>query len=426
MMKKWLKRAGYTVLVLVVLLLVTRLVLNTYWKSEYRDTLTRLQKEGLLLSKQELKERYQNENPTRDPMPVASSMNDPVEGLDKLDDDLERRLINIRWEVLDGSDLDKADEILKALQPYETDFKKIFGRSFHPIDLPWNGSPDQLKHTLSRNNLIKLIGVYTWAHLTAGHAEETENGLRTLYDLSNAFLREPVLISNSLGRSGLRRANQLLLSALQKGVSVSNKLSSGTMLPDSDQLRRSFKRALQGDPHFSHGPTGPDYGYKLEGESTSLVEWVMRPFRWKSGITLITLNGNQISLATKRYDQVQSELDKLGENLDDHALFPGTTMGAIRYPSMKRFRTSLANSVAQNQLTRFALSLLNRGVGVEQPDEIPGWSEAKDPFTGEPYRFTKKNGTITLYSVGPNQQDDGGVEGDTRDEGDLIVQIPEP
>lgn len=43
-----------------------------------------------------------------------------------------------------------------------------------------------------------------------------------------------------------------------------------------------------------------------------------------------------------------------------------------------------------------------------------------DPFTGEDYRYRREDEGFVLYSVGPDRKDDGGANGEKRDEGDII------
>jgi len=48
-----------------------------------------------------------------------------------------------------------------------------------------------------------------------------------------------------------------------------------------------------------------------------------------------------------------------------------------------------------------------------------------DPFTGEPLIYRRTEDGYVLYSVGPDLEDDGGVENeDDREEGDLVVRVP--
>ena len=43
-----------------------------------------------------------------------------------------------------------------------------------------------------------------------------------------------------------------------------------------------------------------------------------------------------------------------------------------------------------------------------------------DPFGGGPRRYRAEGEGFVLYSLGPNQQDDGGVAGGNRDHDDIV------
>jgi len=62
-------------------------------------------------------------------------------------------------------------------------------------------------------------------------------------------------------------------------------------------------------------------------------------------------------------------------------------------------------------------------------DLVPDFLQAvpQDPFDGKPLRWKVERTGLTIYSIGINDQDDGGVEGKPRpNEPDIVVRLPGP
>jgi len=80
-------------------------------------------------------------------------------------------------------------------------------------------------------------------------------------------------------------------------------------------------------------------------------------------------------------------------------------------PALERIRVLHIQALADLRLTRLGMGLLqHHQVQGAYPETLePLLSEAvADPFTGKPMRYQRQPSGFLLYSLGPNQKDDGG------------------
>lgn len=92
----------------------------------------------------------------------------------------------------------------------------------------------------------------------------------------------------------------------------------------------------------------------------------------------------------------------------------------------ERTRANAALTRAAVMLRRYALAHEGRPP-VKLSDAVDEKPELYlDPFSGEPLIFRPTTDGWLLYSIGPNQKDDGGQPGDRRETLDIVVEFPPP
>ena len=107
---------------------------------------------------------------------------------------------------------------------------------------------------------------------------------------------------------------------------------------------------------------------------------------------------------------------------------------ALFSPAAEQARLAEDRGTARYQLTRVAFALaIYRAENGEYPERLEQLVPAalaelpSDPFTGRPFVYQRTDDGFRLYSVGDNQQDDGGATFDTDPRGDdLPVIVPLP
>jgi len=131
-MKKWLKRAGFGLTVLLVTADVTSLVLNYYWKREYRETVDRLKKEGVLMTPAEVRRRYRENNPERDSMPGDAEKSYPENLPERLDKEVKRWMLDLEWPGFEarGKEEKRAKKVLRKLEPHRDAMQRVFDHRF--------------------------------------------------------------------------------------------------------------------------------------------------------------------------------------------------------------------------------------------------------------------------------------------------------
>lgn len=141
-------------------------------------------------------------------------------------------------------------------------------------------------------------------------------------------------------------------------------------------------------------------------------------------------------LAHRPYADRMKAYDQMEQSLKSR---PGGILTRLLVPGHRQFDEAVARAEARQRLAYLALAAhryrLQVGAGSEFPADLDQLVQTglaylpTDPFNGAPLKQLKRGDEWVLYSVGPNQQDDGGAKyvPETR-EGDIIfvLKLPPP
>jgi hypothetical protein len=102
----------------------------------------------------------------------------------------------------------------------------------------------------------------------------------------------------------------------------------------------------------------------------------------------------------------------------------GAALQALNSALARRLLKSTAVAAA-------AFSAEHQRLPVRWEELCPTWvsAPAMDPFTGQPLRFKRAGDRLLIYSLGPDQQDQGGVPFNAttpQTPGDIVIEIPAP
>jgi hypothetical protein len=152
------------------------------------------------------------------------------------------------------------------------------------------------------------------------------------------------------------------------------------------------------------------------GSSEATARWVMNAYRRLArpvfhldhASYLRTLHQFTEGLKTPLVTQDEASLEeKLEQSPRAYYLF------RLLVPALDRIRVLHIQALADLRLTRLGMGLLQhrQDHGTFPETLAPLLSEAvADPFTGEPMRYRRQSAGFLLYSLGPDREDNGGVE----------------
>ena len=149
-----------------------------------------------------------------------------------------------------------------------------------------------------------------------------------------------------------------------------------------------------------------------------------RPWRNMDASTYANTMGRIADAARLPYYQAESSLAEIGRDIEDLPVtrwVSRTMLPAIPYALEGQARHEATLDLMQLGLL-LELYYAEHGAYPESLDAITpdlGAALPRDPFTGEAYHYEPSGDRFVLYSVGPNQVDDGGSRHMER-EGDIV------
>lgn len=299
----------------------------------------------------------------------------------------------------------------------------------------WGGTVMFPAHGRNLRYLNSLVLARALLKLRQGKGEEALEACRLALNMSRAVRDErllmPVLMRFALLSSSLR-AMEAAANALPAAPQVYRELIREIAAEEWD-LQEHVRRALEGERalHFSLF-TGLLEKGTFDISGSSFVKNYPPGYAWlmKSPMGRSIVRGDRVAYlrymrrcveaasqplprAVKESKAVAGELQEMRESTRARMRYPFTCMLA---PGLRAITAILAEAVARCRVTEvgLALEMYNTREGkypesLEEllPDFLPSIPE--DPFTGAPLKFKRSEKGVVVYSVGPNEEDEGGA-----------------
>jgi hypothetical protein len=325
-----------------------------------------------------------------------------------------------QWEKLESFLADRQD-LLAAIRQlaarggplYPLDFEKSF-----EMELP---------HLQVVRSFTQLLALDTKAQARAGNWEAVVANIAAQYQFADAVAADPILISQLVGIAIDSIAHDTLRDALPPGILSDAQLR--TLLgylesaPDRERgadalatemrmVSLAFDQIRQGELSFVSVELHPVMAQLL---SSTLGQ----TFVSLDEATYLEIMAPLADLAYRPYYEAAPHLDALEQAANDLPF----------YKPLTRMLSPALTRVLLNQARHEAMvDLMRLGLLIEQHHAVQGGYPASldslggrfiDPFTGQPYLYLPGDDSFTLYSVGQNLTDDGGVTVDST-HGDIV------
>ena len=276
--------------------------------------------------------------------------------------------------------------------------------------------PERIGNDLfeSRRNAANVLNLHAREELAHGHAAPAITDAAAILGMSRHFMERPTFIAALVGIRVDAVGNKTLEQALPY-VKNQNDLA-GLNFENLQPLGRGFQQALRGEEAWGLSKFG------TFAEST--------PF---FGVFFLDLDDYLKLMKTCEIATPQPYYAIRGtcpgtQNRQNMNRIPHLNAGLVPSPAFETSTGPKQPTPAQSAVAMTRYRLDHGTLQAHLSDLVPTYLEAvpTDPFDGHPLRLAIKNNTWIIYSVGPNQVDDGGIP-IVKGKGDVIFTLkPSP
>lgn len=361
-----------------------------------------------------------------------------VESLESEEDQDLQELLKKDWSEWTEDDFRRLSEFLGPHEDLLDEIRRLarLGKPVYRVDLS-KGYVTELPHPPPLRNMARLLSRDAAVRIHAGDLDGAMEDYRAIIGLSETLVEEPIIISQLVRFAMTGIMFESVGSLLPPG-----QVSPGEARAFVEETAELYHREALVNAFLTEGAFGIDIMDRLRdgtsyfdpsGSSPPEVRGVLGLlYRTPiiGGVILDADQGNfaeyieRLSEAAENpYYGSATELEAIEAETQDLSFLSHNTQ--IIVPALTRVQIAQARNEAQIDLMRMGLSLeayyAETGSYPESLNAIAGdlgGTVPVDPFTGESYVYRPEGGAFTLYSVGQNQQDDGG-RFDYR-EGDIV------
>ena len=298
----------------------------------------------------------------------------------------------------------------------------------YPVALT-NGITALLPHLSSIRTCATLLRQEAVSQAASGDTDAATTAILAGFRLGRSLDNEPVLVSKLVEIASLEQALEGLHESLnQKSFTDGELLRLQTALSDAE-LAVNFRRAILGERAilvavFQSSDEKLAEGMAATGESNAAATPSMLSIYRLGGhleedfAFALDFMSKLVELVDLRYPQALDAAAEMKILDTQSVLNQKLVVSAVLLPKPVRFVTTSAEAVARIRLARTVLAVEHYrlkhdgALPISLADltaELPG-GIPEDPFDGQPLRYKALPGRgYTIYSVGTNRKDDGGI-----------------
>lgn len=296
-----------------------------------------------------------------------------------------------------------------------------------PIDLE-NGVAMLLPHVQNLRSVNRLLQLDLEVKLAQGDLDGAVEDLLSLIATSESLTNEPILVSQLVRIACLGLATSALERTLERHDLKDEQLARLQEALARQQFQPGLKRALQGEQFFlihvtqtnaSTGEPGTDWARALPFRGADTAKGLEL---WR---TVIDASDEGLLESLTATQELEKEIEAVAASTIDRIRYPTTFMlfPAVDSSTKAFLRAEAGARLAETGIAceryRLAHGRLPTGLDDLVPASLP--VVPLDPFDGQPLRYRASETEALLYSIGPDQLDDGGLNDPV--EGDVTFQL---
>ncbi len=342
-----------------------------------------------------------------------------------------------KWDKLTAAEVERIGAFLDAHGEFIAEIRRVAAiggpvEAINPCYLQQDR--EHLKAIQDCARLLRLDAIY---HARTGDMETAVQSSVAGFQLGDVLATEPYWLAQGTRTTCVNIAYQTLLEAFQPGTlspgETAQLIYQAQEMADRNvltlQLQSSLHESKLGfDQLLDDGWAGrnakmwklfqiTDDGIAMRGILAGYASPLGRPWLDRDIAQTMNIYQHALEVAHLPYYEAVERLDMDVEGFSPYARI----MDTLPISSMR----SQALMEVQLQLLQIGLTLERRQA---ETGDLPATLDAIsvafpaetliDPFTGRQFAYQPANGSILLYSVGPNQTDDGGRHDTVR--GDIV------
>lgn len=273
----------------------------------------------------------------------------------------------------------------------------------------------------SLRNLTRIIGAKAYLQAEAGRPDAAWDLVLIQLRFADAQRNEPILISQLVRFASIRTSCQTIQKICEVAPPNPDQYRSiESMLSDYEDrkpliLALDGERLLGGEWAFnilrSESPRALTSSVSEElrlGEVLLRLYWAFKPLSLADHAAYVRIMGQYTESAQQPYPLSKADtVDNKAEQMQSRLHI----VTSIIIPALGRVTELSCERIAQMRITRTGLAVLQertaRGAFPDSLEKLK-LKNLDDPFSAEPLHYKLHGQGFILYSVGPNQKDNGG------------------
>ncbi len=439
--RRWLRRIGWTLLVLVAVVIVVRVVAGYVTQHTLNERLEALRARGEPLH---ITEMAPPEVPTE--RNAAMLYEQAFALIDLLGENATTRIAALTEKPsLSPAELNEARTLVAQSVDALRLLREGAARPECRYSVNYGIKPTSailLPHLPKMRLGVRLLGLSCEVQLSDGRPEAAAEDCVAALRLAKSARGEPILISQLVDIAANQLAQKRLAALLDRAELSPGTLAKFAAMPSETETRKRFQRTMQGDrcmgiDTFQFILGKPSSTYAITGEEPSFAKstlfgaigYIARPIFVADFVHYIDdmnryveLAGMPLRNAREGWKQKEAEIEA-----DVRCSVFRRPFSRLLIPALLRAAESLECGIERDQIAALAVALrrfrMDRG---QYPDALSALAPKylpdvpADLFSGEPLKYRREGKGFLLYSVGLNGKDDNGVATFDREEGDIV------
>lgn len=287
-----------------------------------------------------------------------------------------------------------------------------------------------LHHAQNIRSVNRLLELDLEVKLAEGNVDGAVEDLLSMVATSESLTNEPILISQLVRIALLGTASKALERLLARHDLTDEQLARLQETFARQRYGDGLKRALQGEQYFlislsqMNGPIGDPNVDRFRTLPFQGADMAKGLELWRN---VIDASDEGLLDGLTATQQLEEEIESIADSPLDRIRYPMTVM---LFPAIPNATKAFIRGEATARLAETAIACERyRVVDGELPADLydlePEYFPVVpvDPFDGQPLRYVTTESGATLYSIGMNQTDEGGL--DDPDTGDIVFVLSE-
>ncbi|MDB5293272.1 MAG: hypothetical protein JWL69_4513 [Phycisphaerales bacterium] len=292
-----------------------------------------------------------------------------------------------------------------------------------------------------------LLRLHARSEIAQGRVNSAMTDMGAIFQLGAHLGREPLIVCSMIA-FGIDSFGANALQEMLPAVTRPEQLA-GLNIADASSIPHIMRRSLQGEEAFGlttfadvaagrlsefdvRGISVPPESSGVPSLGDAFAGGLFRLFLLTDDVDAYRSAMQQFQqAAVEPYSQSRTRLAQIERGIQEHpkGLLTNVIIPALMTSTKRSARVQAMHEMAQAAVAATRYRLDRGAFPAKLADLMPKYLDEVpvDPFDGNPLRMSVKDGSVVIYSIGPDGKDDGGAPfDDKKHTGDFVFHLKPP